>query len=303
MKKKVLTISLISILSILLWVFVSFSEDYFTTLEVPVEFNNVPKGYLVTTSAGEKISITIKGQGWILGQITFGRSPKFLVDIKGEKGQFVIQPKNFVEKNRWLSSNLQIIEISPSQFRVNVVKAYTKEVKVNPKFKYSLDKDYAFVSDVSIVPEKVFIKGPKKLLKKIQGINTVAEKFTGISESFQTEVPLEKIKFVKVVPKVVRVNFQVDKIADKTFFGVSVKTKYIPRNQSLEVVPPKIDVTLRGALKLLAAYSDSNITAYVTFKQALRDTVGTIEPTLVIPPFTELLMKQPKRLKYVIKKY
>ncbi len=302
MKKKILTISLISILSILLWVFVSFSEDYFTTLKAPIRYVNIPHGYVVTTSADE-VSISVKGQGWLLGQITFGRSPKFLIDIKKHKGTFEIQPKNFVENNHWLSSNIQIIDIAPSKFKVSVVKAFEKEVKVVPNFRYSLSSDYALSDEVKITPQKVRIKGPKSLLASITEVKTDSQKFTNITKSFQAEIPLQKIKFVKIFPPRVKVDFQVDKLVDKTFYGVKVETKYVPRNQSLVVIPQKIDVTLRGAMKLLAKYSDSNITAYVTFRQALQDTIGTIEPKVKIPPFTELLTKQPKRLKYIIKKY
>ena len=202
-----------------------------------------------------------------------------------------------------MASNIQIVEISPPQFEVNVVRAYVKKVKVVPRFRYSLGKDYALVSKVKIFPGEIEIKGPKKLLSKIKFVNTEQQTFEEITKSFSTKIPLEKIEFVKFNPNFVTVSFEVDKQVDKTFKGIHVETKYVPRNQSLEVIPPTIDVTLRGALKLLANYSDSNITAYVTFKQALNDTVGTIEPKVEIPPFTELLYKQPERLKYIIKKY
>ncbi len=289
-------------LSLLLWVFVSFSKEYFTTLNVPVQYRGIPKGYVVTSNV-DNISITVKGQGWALGQITFGRSLKFVINVRKAKGKLEVKPKNFVETNNWLSSNLQIIEISPSKYFVNIVEAYGKNVKVVPRFEYSLNENFALCSEVKISPSTVKIWGPKKQILKIKSVNTEQVKYSNIEKSFTAKLPLEKIPFVNVKPPFVNVNFKVDKLVDKTFRNVKVEVKGVPRQQSLVVIPSKIDVTLRGALKLLANYRDSSITVFVSFAQALRDTVGTIEPKVIAPPLTEVLTKQPERLKYIIKKY
>ncbi len=272
-------------------------------MQVPLTYRNVPKGYMVASLDGDSLSITIKGQGWSLGQITFGRSPKFLLDIKGKKGRFSLLPKNFVERNHWLASNIQIVEISPQKLDFQVFKAYEKKVKVIKNFTYKLASDYVLIDSIRIEPSVVKLMGPRKTIKGIGFVRTEAFDFKDVHDSVRAFVNLEKFEFVKEIPSKVSVVFNTDRMVDKTFFDVKVETKNIPSNQSLEIIPPRIEVILRGGLKLLAKYREKDIKAFVTFRQAIEDTMGAIVPRIIAPPFTKVLTIKPKRLKYIIKKY
>ena len=66
MKKNFYIIFISFLFSIILWVSISLSNDYYTTIEAPVKIIDFPSGYSSGSSMPEKISIKVKGKGWKL---------------------------------------------------------------------------------------------------------------------------------------------------------------------------------------------------------------------------------------------
>ena len=100
-----------------------------------------------------------------------------------------------------------------------------------------------------------------------------------------------------------QVNFDVQKIVDKTFDDLVVETRSIPSRYELIVAPTKISVILRGGINMLSKIKNEDIKSYVKFEQAINDTTGAIEPIIEIPEFTSLIDIKPDRLDYIIKKF
>ncbi len=292
-----------AVLSILLWIFVSLSNEYFTTFSVPIKYINVPEGYLVTNSSADDIALSIKGNGWSLAQISFGREASFLIDVKGELGKQTALIRNQMNNNSWISSNLQLIEITPNIVSFNVEKLFEKKVSVEPKFKFSVADGYGLVSKLTMEPDSVEISGSKNSLNKISVIRTIEKDFGKLNASLQTFIDLQKIKDIHATPSKVKINIDIEKIVDKTIENIEVKTINVPKRQTLEIIPTKIKIVLRGGLNKLALITEKDLQAFADFNDAIRDTLGTIEPKIIPPEYMEVLDVTPKKLKYIIKKY
>jgi len=303
MKKKILTISLISIFSVLLWVFVSLSHDFFTSANFPITFTNIPKGYVISDVSANNVTISLKGEGWLLGQIVFGRSPKFLIDIKKRKGKQKILSKNYVNSNSWLSSNLQIIDVSPTVITFNVVRSAKKKVKINPSnITYSVKDGFIAPLPIKLNPDSVWVVGPRKKVRSLKTIFTERMVFKDLQKTMIIQVNLLPIKNIKFLKSKVRAVIGIEKIADKTFNDIPVIVKKVPPGRMLEVFPPKIKVSLRGGLNQLAELKSNRIKAVIYYYQALKDTTGVISPNIEIPENMQLLTVEPAKLKYIIKR-
>ncbi|MCK5085894.1 MAG: hypothetical protein KAQ90_00165, partial [Melioribacteraceae bacterium] len=89
MKPKFLILIFVGIFSIILWVFVSFSEDYVTTVKVPIKFIDLKEGYAIREQSYDELSLTIKGEGWELAQTTFGKENDFRISTQKKIGKQV----------------------------------------------------------------------------------------------------------------------------------------------------------------------------------------------------------------------
>lgn len=303
MKKKILTISLITIFSILLWIFVSLSSDYFASVDAKIKFTNIPDGYLVTNVSSEQISFSLKGQGWLLAQITFGRNPVFEIDVNNKVGEQSILIRNYISKNSWLTSSLEITEITPSLLTFEVEKKYSKVVPINPVIKLAPKEGFGLVTNIEMMPDSVKLVGTEEDLSKIKFAETIYAEFLDVDSPIESELQLKNIKNVQFIPASTKIRIDVQKIVDKTVNNILVNTLNVPRGRTLELIPSMVQVVVRGGLKQLAKIESKDFSAYVDFKEAIADTLGVIQPHIKAPEYIEVLSIKPNKLKYYIKNY
>jgi YbbR domain-containing protein len=303
MKRNIITISLIISFSVLLWVFVSFSGEFSITLNLPVQVVEVPTEHSISSVSASSVSISLKGQGWQLAQHTMGRDPKFFIPSPKVVGEKEISARNVLGLNSWLSTSLQLAEISPEKIKVKVEKTISKKVAIIPVVALSFKSGYGLVSSVKIEPDSVEITGPESIVNEINIINSKSKAISNLENSESFTLELDKRKFVNISTEECTVSFDVQKIVDKTFDDLSVETRNIPSRYELMLSPQKVSVVLRGGISQLSKMKNEDLKASVLFEQAINDTVGSIEPIIDFPEFTSIVDVKPNRLEYIIKKY
>ena len=300
---KILKISLAVIFSIILWGFVSLSRDYFSTFEIPLEVTNVAKGYAVGFISNSKVSITVKGKGWMLAPFSFGQKNKYIVSVAGKKGVIKKDIRNDLEKNIWIPSNIQVVQISPESIDLQIEKVINKSVRIVPDISFKFNNSFGLTSDIEIKPHKIIISGPKSIVKKIDTIRTKFIEFNNLDKNYFGSIELKKIHNISFEHSFINIKFDVQKIVENTYKDIPVVIKRIPPKQELVLVPNKVDVILRGGIKLLSKLTSNDIDVWVDFSQAIKDTLGTLKPNIKIPEGFKFLSCSPERLSYTIKQY
>jgi len=196
-----------------------------------------------------------------------------------------------------------LAEIRPENISVTVEEKVSKFVKIIPVLALSYKPGYGLVSTIKNVPDSVEISGPKSIVNDIMFINTKGFGITNLEKGDVVKLQLEDIKFVQLATRECEVSFEIQKIVDKTFLDLVVKTNNIPSRYELILSPNKINLTLRGGLNLLSKMKNNDISIYVDFDQAINDTNGSVIPQVYVPEFTSIIEIKPKRLEYIIKKY
>lgn len=303
MKRKIMTIGLIVSLSVLLWVFVSFSDEFSVTLNLPTQVIDVPEQYSVSSVSSSNVSIGLKGTGWQLAPHTMGRDPKFFIPSPLETGESEVSIRNVLYANSWLSSTLQLAEIAPEKISIKIENTISKKVGIVPLISLSYKAGYGLVSPVKIDPDSVLITGPKSLIDQIIIVNTVGSVQKNLEGQSSTILKINQQNYVQTNIKECKVDFDVQKIVDKTFEDLVIRTKNLPSRYELILSPTKLSIVLRGGISQLSKLKNENLNIFVRFEQALTDTSGAITPIIEIPDFTSLIDIKPNRLEYIIKKY
>lgn len=303
MKKKILPVILITLFSIILWGSVSLSEEYFATIEMPLLITDIPEGSALAEITRDKVAISVKGVGWQLAGMSLGPDLEFKVSSKGKNGSQKIYLESAAGQNSWLSSSIQLMEVKPDELEFKVEKLAKKKVQVIPNIKLNYRPGYGLVSPIRVSPDSVMITGPTSLVNEIQNINTAISSMDDINKSVSKDVTLEHIENVSYENPVVKVEFEVQKIVDKVFENVPIIVKNVPQFRELKLFPEKARITLRGGINLLGKMKAEDLKPYVTFKQALSDTLGAITPTFAPPEYTILIDIKPNKLEYIIKKF
>lgn len=303
MKRKIITISLIVSFSVLLWVFVSFSGEFSITLNLPTQVIDIPENYSVSSMSAKEVSINLKGQGWQLAQHTLGRDPKFFIPSPTEIGEQEIAVRNMIYANSWLSTTLQLAEITPEKLDITIEKTQSKMVEIVPVLSLGYKPGYGLVSPIKIEPDSVLISGPESIISNLNMINTEGRIISNLESEESLVLGLKTPKYTDIIINECKVYFDIQKIVDKEFLDLNIETKNIPSRYELILSPTKLSIILRGGISKLSKLKSEDIAVYVKFEQAINDTSGAIEPSIELPEFTSLIDIKPNRLEYIIKKY
>lgn len=301
MKKKIITISIITFFSIALWVSVSLSAVFVITVKVPIKFTDLPLNYTVSNSSINEVELQVKGRGWELAKLIWGPEVDFDISVRKRIGNRKSDINDLLKANAWLTTAIQVLEITPSQIEYDVERIVSKRVSLIKNIKLEFKPDYGLCSEVKINPETVEIYGPSTLLRNLDSIRTEYKEILNISDNVKIELQIETPEGIFTHSKNCTIEFEAQKIVDKTFENIIVEPRSVPSSKELILYPGKVDVILRGGINKLGRLTNDSIKAYIDFWSALSEENELIEPVIVVPVFTTHVSTIPNKLEYIIK--
>jgi YbbR domain-containing protein len=303
MKIKAVTISLIILFSLILWGSVSLNGEFVATVKVPIVFTNIPDGYTVGQTSISEINMNVKGAGWDILSLIFSRDNEFVVPVGRVFGKHEVSIKNSLNRNSRMVAALNVLDIYPDKVEFNVERIASKTVKVLPDVSLNYKEGFGLVSDIKVEPESLVVYGPESKIKQLQFIKARPVSFDNLEQKITKNLTFDKPDNIDFSTEDVKVEFDVQKITEKTFDNIVVEHRGVPSAKELLIIPAKISVVLRGGINILGKLSSSDIKAYVNFDDALKDNSGSINPVIVVPNNTKIIDVKPKKLDYIIKHY
>jgi YbbR domain-containing protein len=288
----------------LLWVIVNMREQYQTTIAAPLVVEGIPQGKAIQTPIPQYIYLKCRSDGWTLAGLTMGGEARCVVDIGSlPSSQTVITLKDVVERLN-LPLGIQPITMKPESIFVALDRFSQKRVPVVLDCQLSFKEGYGLVGSPTVAPETVLIGGAETVLGTISFWRTSHATFENLKASVETDVSLADTSFYKLRfrPALVRVRLNVQPFAEKAFSGLPVEVLSVPSYREIIVIPPKIDIVVRGGIDQLSALSLRDFRASVDYNVLVNDTSGFMDPLIVPPAGVQLVSKRPERLQYIVRK-
>lgn len=196
------------VLAILLWFFVILSGRSDVTIDIPVNFINLPPK-LEIVDFPQTVSISIEGQERMFKDLNKSNINAIidLSDAKTGKSFFTITRDNIE-----LPKMLTIRNIDPETVSLKIEDQLSKKVDVIPDIVGTPEKGFAIVEVISS-PDSFIIEGPKSLIRKIRRVKTEPIDINGINAdlTYKANLMLTNSNIRKNINKV-EVNISVKKI-------------------------------------------------------------------------------------------
>jgi YbbR domain-containing protein len=175
------------LLSIALWVFVTSRGQSEISVDVPLEFQNIPAGLEIVNRTVKTVGLTVKGQDRFVKNIRpsdIGVS----VDLsKAKKGENVFYIHRADIK---LPHSASVTSIEPSNVKVIMGETIAKTVKVLPLITGAPERGY-YVKSVEVTPRTVVVEGIKSEVARIKTVRTEPLDVTGLDETVTQDVRLD----------------------------------------------------------------------------------------------------------------
>ena len=303
MKKNIHIIIISFIFSVVLWVSISLSNDYYATIDVPLRLTGFPDGYTSGTYLPEFISVKLKAKGWKLVALGLTQNEEYVVPVGNEVGKRTLNLSNYFSDNQWLSSDVEVINFSPDSINFFVEKMAIKKLPIVPNIGLKFKNGYGLASPMIMTPESTIVHGAASFLKDLMFVSTQKIDFDNLDNQITKAIPLEKIPGMVYDNPVTKVYLNIQKIVEKNFDGIRIKVLDVPKNQSILLLPNKISVGVRGGIDILGRLDTSQFNAYINYRDIISDTLGSIVPHVNIPDNTILRFIKPDQVRYIIKKF
>ena len=303
MKNKIIIIIASILFSILIWGSITLSDQFFSSMDMDIIVVNQPTGYSCGFVDPETVSLKIKAKGWQLLSLRLGGENQFLISADNDSGLMSKDPFNQLNENTWISSGINIIEISPRKITYDVEKIKVKKVKIIPEVKLDFSNDYGLATPIKVFPDSVLVAGPKSIMDTLSFVKTNPLELTSLDSPTKVIAEIKEVRGFQFERKSVELNLDVQRIVEKVFTDIKVVINDIPKDRHIVLIPNTLECSLRGGISILGKINSDQITASVFYSQIVYDTTGTIMPRLIIPENTQLVFTKPARLNYIIKKF
>jgi YbbR domain-containing protein len=303
MKKNLHIIFISFLFSIILWVSISLSNEYYTTIEVPVKIIDFPSGYSSGSSMPEKISIKVRGKGWKLIALNIATLQSYVVPVGQITGKRIINLYNFLAENPWLSSDLEVISVTPDTISFYIERISVRKVPIIPNLNVKFRAGYGLASPIKIEPESTYVYGPISFLSKLEFVTTESFGNDELENKTVKRIALKSVPGMSYKDDAVIVSLDVQRIVEKSFDSLIVHVIDIPKDRNVILLPNRVNISLRGGIEVLGKIDTAQFNAFINYREVVMDTVGSIVPHIDSPENTSLIFIKPERLRYIIKKY
>ena len=175
------------LLSIVLWFFVTSRGQSEMSIDVPLEFKNIPFGLEMVNPSVKTVSLNIRGQERLIKNIRPSDVRAYIDLGKTKRGENICY---ITRDDIKLPYAITVISISPSSIKVLTEETLTKVVKVVPFIIGELGKGF-YIKSVESSPQTVEIEGIRSEINKVPNIKTEPFDVTDLNEKTTQDLKLD----------------------------------------------------------------------------------------------------------------
>ncbi|HTY09447.1 MAG TPA: CdaR family protein [Bacteroidota bacterium] len=287
-----------------LWLSVNMGYEYQTVVSVPLILENIKPNKALAKPVPSFVSVKVRATGWQLAGMYFVPDVRYVLDVSDISNKYnFVTNKDLIVRLK-MPQRVRTLEVKPDTIAVLLDEKIKKVVPVEPVVAMSFHEGYGIVGEIKSSPDSVSLSGAKGLLDKIDRWRTDQLTFADLKNGVNARVGVSDTLAFSIVPSPSTVNIQIDvqPIAEKSFKGIPVEVNDVPGNRVVVLIPPKIDIIVRGGIEEIAAVEQKDFSSYIDYKSILLDTTGSLRPTVTTPKNIKIVQQDPELLQYVVRK-
>jgi hypothetical protein len=288
----------------LLWVSVNLGNTFQTQTTIPLIINGLPSGMAMQAPVPRSIQLKLRGDGWQLAAMTLGAPMQCTIDLTSlQAGQSSITIFDVVER-LGIPGGVQPLDMNPDSIIVAFDSLAERRVPVKLDYAVTFRDRYGPVGPATATPESVTLRGARSVLAAMKQWKTAPVVFENLKAPLDMPVRLaESDRYqVEVSPQEVRLRMDVQWFAEKILSGIPVEVQSVPPHREVILVPPRLELVVRGGVDMLSHVNPPDIRASVDYGRILSDTSGSLTPEIDAPPGLQIISTRPERFQYIVRK-
>jgi len=189
---------------VILWLFVTSKGQTEVSLDVPIDFVNIPQGLDIVKYDLKSVNIVLRGYERFLKNIKQG-DVRVSIDLgRAKKGETTLSIR---QEDIRIPYSVSVIRIEPSSIKVTLEEKTVKKIPIRPVITGRPERGY-YVASVETRPDEIKIEGVISEVRKTNYINTEPVDITGLREDLYQDVGLDLIG-KKIKPETDRIEIKI----------------------------------------------------------------------------------------------
>lgn len=271
--KDLLVFFLFLCISTALWALQALRKNYDATVEVPINYVNLPKDYIITNDLPSHVKISLEGKGTDIFRYRYGHGlGPILIDMeevaKGKRKVAVSAYTNQIHKQT--RSGTSIRRTSPDSILFVLEKQKKKVIPVALDAEIELEQQYTYSDSTQITPARITAYGPQSELAKLDTIHTELLSLNNVKDTITATIGLKSIKNLRYSDSIITVKIMSEKFTEKSI-QLPISIKHVPENITLRIFPSATTLSYQIGLSSYEKVDASSFSLYVDFREAKRN--------------------------------
>lgn len=285
-------------LAVFLWMLAAMGHRESIRLPVQLRLSGLAPDLIILEQTAEKLDITVSGPLRVINAITADQINLSydLSDIKTPQERTI----RILPEKIQTPAGTAVTSIMPASVVVRLGRKKTVYAPVELEIKGKPAPDYTIVSSTS-QPDIVKLEGPESVLEDGVSVKTEAINVEGATESFASKaylIPIHPlVRFSGDKSVLVRIE-----VHEKTKIAKfsSVLIQQVPPERAVSIVPPRINLDLRGPMSVLRDLKEDDLIGVVDVMDL---GVGRYlrTPRFLLPEGTSVKSRDPDKVTVIVK--
>ena len=238
------------LVSAIFWFFNALSNEYIATINVPIQFVNLPENKLTAGKVINQVQVKVAANGYSFLKYQSGFS-KALINLQlhsiykvsenNDKRFYLLTSTIKNEIANLLDGNSEIRSISPDSLIFELDEVINKRDPVTKNFTVNYRKQFMLKDEINMEPDSITIKGIKSKLDTIETVYTQEKTFNDVHDSLDFSIDIEEVTGVELSANIVKCKVPVEEFAELSFV-LPIDIINRPKAYSLKLFPSEAKV-------------------------------------------------------------
>ena len=273
--------------SILIWLLITLSKEYITTISFPVEYGEISQNKLLLANQTKELEIVVKTNGFKILRTRFNTKSLLinvntLISKKGTTYYLLLKSKKQSIK-RQLPSGVSLQEIIKDTLFVELGSLVTKKLAIKSNLKISYHIGYDLSEQISLKPDSILVSGPENYISKIKNIELEPIVLEDLKADFVRKVAVkvpEGVKNLKFNIKEVIVSGKIEKFTEG-ILNVPFKIINVPAGITINTLNKKVQVTYIVGLSSFNKIDENSFQIECDYAMSSSNRLGYLIPKVV----------------------
>ena len=273
--------------SMLIWLLITLSKEYTTTISFPIKYGEISQNKLLLANQTKELEIVVKTNGFKILRTRFNTKSLLinvntLISKKGTTYYLLLKSKKQSIK-RQLPSGVSLQEIIKDTLFVELGSLVTKKLAIKSNLKISYHIGYDLSEQISLKPDSILVSGPENYISKIKNIELEPIVFEDVKADFVRKVAVkvpEGVKNLKFNIKEVIVSGKIEKFTEG-ILNVPFKIINVPAGITINTLNKKVQVTYIVGLSSFNKIDENSFQIECDYAMSSLNRLGYLIPKVV----------------------